>query len=163
MIEILKMFGVFLGITTTIIAPLLWFVKQQSARNEKLSNNILEEVKKTGEKNHKDLKEQIQGVRDNVEKDMKSSQVHFDINIDKIHNIMEERDKDMKSYINSNINDIKAFIADIELKIDETNKENNRVEKDLLTFQTEVAKHYVSHSQLDKIIGNNPHNQNKKD
>jgi len=155
MIEFLKMFGVFLGISTTMIAPMMWFVKRQGDKNDVLSKEMIIQFKDTATTNHKDLKNELTNVKKNINEDILNSNKEFHKSIEKLNFLIDAKDKDMKTYINANINDIKAFIADIELKIDETNKANHELEKDFLRFKTEVSKYYVSHNYLDKVIVNN--------
>jgi chromosome segregation ATPase len=119
-----------IAIGGALIAPTVWFYRTSLAKievqNERLGEKVSTEIR-----------------------DLRS---HFDNKLSSVYLMVEERQKEMRVFVSTEMNEVKTNISNIDKKIDDTRERSHELEKDLLRLKHQIGKDYITKSDLERIV-----------
>jgi hypothetical protein len=136
-----QILGILFGICGTLVAPVIWYSKQQYTKSEERTQRLVETVTDAQSKASKEARD-----------DIKEFRLHFDKRIGEIYTSIDTKNKELRDHINTEMTYIKNLINDIENKIDLIRERNHDLEKEIMRVENDFQKNFVSREHFDAII-----------
>lgn len=151
-LEIWQVLGIIFTVCTTLVAPAIWYAKTQASRTQESTERLIESL-------HKSTKDMVDSVVATQERnaketreDLKEFREHFDKRISEIYNSIDTKNKELREFITTEINYIKALINELDKKIEITREKNHELEKELMRIQNDNQKTFVTKEHFEAII-----------
>lgn len=135
-----------------LVAPAIWYARSQSEKTYESAEKMILALKESTSDMVGSLVNTQERTSKETREDLKEFRIHFDKRISEIYNSIDTKNKEMRTFITSEINLIKSLINDLERKIDFTREKSHELEKEMMKLQNENQKMFVTKEHFNAII-----------
>lgn len=149
--SVMQLVLVVLSICATMAAPTIWLVRKsdENIKSVEVSTAILiEKFEKSNSKLFSSAKEDNAASFKNIKDELKDFRIHFDSKISEVYVAVDTKHRELKEFVQKELDYIRTHVNDIELKIDQTRERNHEIEKDILRIQSVLGKDYITKIDL---------------
>lgn len=136
-VDMIKFAGVLLGAASVLVAPIVFYMKATTTKNEKTLEDSIQKLEKNQLSNNDWLRSELKEFRYNL-----------DNRFSDVHTVVENKNKELKDFLHSEISFVRNTIQDVSFRVDGVKEKNHEIEKSLLRLQNEISREYISKDQL---------------
>lgn len=160
----LEIFLVIITIAGTMIGPTIWAVRSTMRKAEEHTKSVetntttlIEKFEKSNSTLFSSAKQDNAESFKTIKDELKDFRIHFDSKISEVYVAVDTKHRELKDFVQKELDYIRTHIGDIEFKIDQTRERSHEIEKDLLRLQTTLGKDYITKGELfDFLKGRDP-------